>query len=61
MGKRQKHITINLTEDHYNALKILADNERRTITDTAYLLLIDEIEKKILNHVIIKSDPLTKI
>ena len=44
--KKNNHITINIEDDNYNKLKVIADNERRTLTATAYLLLIDSIEQK---------------
>ncbi len=47
--KRNKHILINLSEDQYNKLLFIATNQRRKISDAAYLILIDNIESSILN------------
>lgn len=53
--KRNKHILINLTEDQYNALLFIADKENRKISDAAYILLIESINKNILQCVDIKN------
>ena len=49
--KRQKHILINLTEDQYNAINLIAKKTRRKIADVAYIVLTDSIEKIILNYI----------
>lgn len=46
--KRNKHILINLSEDQYNKLLFIATNQRRKISDAAYLILIDNIASMIL-------------
>lgn len=48
---KSKHILINITEDQYNALLLMADKEKRNITNMAYLLLVDAIEKNIINYI----------
>lgn len=49
--KRNKHILINLTEDQYNALLLMSSKEKRNITNMSYLLLVDAIEKNIINYI----------
>jgi len=49
--KKIKHITINLTEDEYNSVLFIANKERRTLANTAYLLLIDSLNDEILKAV----------
>lgn len=49
--KRQKHITINLNDEQYNAINLIAQRNNRKIADVAYLLLVDQIEKIIINYV----------
>jgi uncharacterized protein (DUF1778 family) len=39
--KRKNHITINLNDDEYNLIKKLAAADRRSVSDIAYLILID--------------------
>lgn len=46
--KRNRHITINIDNDLYIKIKYLSDTERRKIADYIYLLVADEIEKKII-------------
>lgn len=44
-SKKTKHITINLTEDQYNYIVFLSNQYRRTETETATLILIDNAER----------------
>ena len=46
--KRNKHITINLTDDQFNALQFIANNQNRKIADISYLLLLENINKYML-------------
>lgn len=48
---KSKHILINITEDQYNALMLIANKTSRTITNVSYLLLIESLEKNIINFV----------
>ena len=48
---KSKHILINITEDQYNALLLMANKEKRNITNMSYLLLVDAIEKNIINYI----------
>ena len=41
MDKRNKHITINLTNDEYNYIIQLSKIYRRSVSEMAYLILID--------------------
>ena len=54
--KRQKHICINLNDDEYNTLLFLANKERRKLAEYVYLIVIDSIDKNILDAVDIHSD-----
>lgn len=47
MKKRNNHILINLCEDQYNALMYLSNKDRRKLAEYVYLLVVDEIEKRI--------------
>lgn len=49
--KRQKHITINLNDEQYNAINLIAQRNNRKIADVAYLIIMDQIEKLIINYV----------
>lgn len=49
--KKNKHITLNLTEDQYNALVLMATKEKRNITNMVYILLDDAIEKNIIKYI----------
>lgn len=49
--KKNKHITINLEDDLYNSIIYIANSERRKPTEYLYLLVADEINKRILNYV----------
>ena len=42
---KDKHITLTLNEEQYNALKDKAEKENRTITNYAYLLLIRALKE----------------
>ncbi len=59
--KKIKHITINLNIDEYNALLLIADKQKRNITNMSYILLVDTIKKTVLQYVNIKSDDFTKL
>lgn len=54
--KKIKHITLNLTEDDYNSLLFIANNQRRTATQTAYLILIDNLNKLVLTVANIQTE-----
>ena len=41
MGKRTKKISINITEEEFQLLEKLASHERRTISELASLILMD--------------------
>lgn len=49
--KKNKHILLNITEDQYNALVLMADANKRNITNMAYLFLEDAIEKNIIHYI----------
>lgn len=49
--KRNKHILINIDEDLYNSIVYLANSERRKAAEYLYLLVSDEIQKRILTTV----------
>lgn len=59
--KKNKHIHINLTEDQYNALLLMAAREKRNITNMAYILLNDAIEKSVINYIDEKNTGFTKV
>ena len=46
--KRNKHITINLTDDQYLKIENLARAQRRTVADAAYIIIIDNLQNEIL-------------
>lgn len=46
--KRNKHITINLTEEQYQILEKIADDMQRNNSDAAYMLLLEIMNKKII-------------
>lgn len=46
--KRNKHITINLTDEQFNALQFIANNQNRKIADITYLLLLENLNKYML-------------
>ena len=48
---KTKHILINLTIDEYNAIKLIAEKTQRSITNVAYLLLNEKLEKTIINFI----------
>lgn len=54
--KKNKHITINLNTDEYNALLFMANKERRTLAAYVALLVSDEINNRIANAVIIHDE-----
>lgn len=41
MEKRNRKITINLTEEQYQVLEWLAKNERRALSEICALILVD--------------------
>ena len=49
--KKTKHILLNITEDQYNALVLMAAKNKRNITNMAFILLDDAIEKNIINYI----------
>jgi len=59
--KKNKHIHINLTEDQYNALLLMANTEKRNITNMAYILLDAAIEKSIINYIDEKNTGFIKV
>ena len=44
MGKRTKKISINLTEEQYQLLEWLAQNERRSLSELASFILVDNAQ-----------------
>ena len=56
--KKDKHITINLTEVEYNALIKVAEYTRRSISEIASLILIDNMMALFLEYQ--SNDPLLK-
>ena len=42
--KKNKHILLNLTQEEYNELQAKADQEKRTLTNYTYLLIIKALE-----------------
>lgn len=44
MPKRTKKISINLTEEEYNLIQWLATKERRSISELAALILMDNAQ-----------------
>lgn len=61
MMKKNKHITINLTEDQYNAVLLMAIKENRNITNMVYILLQAAIENSIINYIDEKSTGFKKL
>lgn len=59
--KKNKHITININEYIYNDIVFLADDDRRTITEYLYLLVIDEIKKRMIKKADLKSSGFNKL
>lgn len=59
--KRNKHILINLTEDQYNAINLIAKKTRRKIADVAFIMLTDSIEKIIINYIDEKNSGFKKM
>lgn len=57
---RNKHILINLNEEQYNAIVLIAEKNKRKVADVAYLLLNDSIEKIIINYIDEKNDGFKK-
>lgn len=41
MGKRTKKVSINITEEEYQLLEKLASHERRSVSELASLILMD--------------------
>lgn len=42
--KKNKHITVNITEAEHEKIEKIAEQEARTITDTARLLLLKALK-----------------
>lgn len=61
MAKRNKHVLINLTTDQYEALIFISDNLNRKTSDAAYLLLIEIMNKKLIDLCDIKSTEYKKL
>lgn len=51
MSKKVKHITVNLTDDGYNAIMYLANKENRNITNMVYILLDEIVNAKLIKAV----------
>ena len=51
MDKRNKHILINLTEKQYYYLKIMANKDKRKISDEAYLLILEKINSDFYKYI----------
>lgn len=49
--KRNKHILINLTETQYKALLFISDKTLRKPSDAAYIMLLESLNKMLLQHV----------
>ena len=49
--KRNKHILINLTDAEYNEIIYIANANKRKIADVAYLLLLNSLDKDILQYI----------
>ena len=45
MAKRDRKISVNLTEEQYQTLEWLALQERRTISELAALVLVDNSQR----------------
>lgn len=45
MAKRTKKISVNLTEDEYNVIDYLARHTRRSVSELAALILVDNSQK----------------
>ena len=60
-NKRNKHILVNLTEDQYNALLLMATKNRRKLADMAFILLSDAIDDNIAAYTTIKSGEYKKM
>ena len=48
--KKDKHILINLTENDYNIINTLARLLRRSVTELASMILIDNANKLFLEY-----------
>ena len=59
--KKNKHILLNITEDQYNALVLMATKNKRNITNMAYILLDAAIEKSIINYIDEKNSGFKKL
>lgn len=59
--KKNRHITLNLTEDQYNAVLLMATKENRNITNMVYILLQAAIENSIINYIDEKSTGFKKL
>ena len=45
MAKRTKKISVNLTEEEYNVIEWLARQHRRTVSEIASLILVDNSQR----------------
>lgn len=59
--KRNKHITVNMDENLYNMIQYLSDMDRRKASEYLFLLVNDEINKRIIKAVDIKNDGFKKL
>ena len=59
--KRNKHITINLSDSEYKAIEKLATADRRKIADYVYLKLIDCLSLDIAQLLKISESELKKV
>lgn len=50
MAKRNKKITINITEEYYKMLEHLAKGERRSNSELAALILCDNVQELFLQN-----------
>ena len=48
--KKDKHITINIDDNDYNALKTIASKENRNITNLCYLIIKDYLDNILRNN-----------
>lgn len=59
--KKNKHILLNITEDQYNALVLMAAKNKRNITNMVYILLEDAIDENIIKYIDEKSTGFKKL
>ena len=54
--KRNKHILINVDENLFNMIQFLSDKDRRKISEYVFLLVHDEVIKRIPEATLLKDD-----